>query len=427
MMATAGMPDMTVVSVTPTQVAVGAKVTWSAVVQNVGTAPTPYGVTIGIRFTVDNETVNTWGWTKNQLAAGARTTISAMGGNVSSTWTAATAGTHVVHAFVDDVNRFAESNESNNKLDTTFTVGSTVPATTTTTAPTNTSANGTSVDPPVAGSRDPRLWPFASDSVWNMPRGDGATFDSRSVTPGNVNINTIAYGVSVGGAGYPFIPQLVTSEQHEVQVQADGLTVFGTSKFLNQFGQHTVSDLRGSGINVTVPGVPSHYERATKMPGMGGPLRNWELQNAANGDVHAIKHAIALAVSSHVLNTTYAWPAYAADGFAGTNSGFMPEGGFMAIPSTATMPAGLNNVAKAVWQALHDYGAYAADATGPNGGSTDSLTVVEAEASADAIINTIRGGQITAVAQQLRWVTNASQIDVGGPGNRMAPMAPPIG
>jgi hypothetical protein len=259
-----------------------------------------------------------------------------------------------------------------------------------------------------------------------MPRGDGATFDSRSVVPGPVNINTTAYGVSIGGAGYPFIPQNVNSEQHEFQVQSNQVTAFGTTTWLNQFGEHTVIDLKGSGINVYVASNPSHYERATKMTGFGGPLRNWELQAAQAGNVHAIKHSIALAVSSHVLNHGYVWPAYANDSFAGTNSGFMPEGGFMAIPSTATMPSGLNNVGKAVWWALHDYGAYAADATGPNGGSTDTLTVVEAEAAADAIVNTIRGGQISAVTQQLRWVTNASQANVGGPGNRLAPLAPAV-
>jgi hypothetical protein len=271
-----------------------------------------------------------------------------------------------------------------------------------------------------------RLWPFAPDSIWNMPRGDGAAFDSRSVVLGGVNINTIAYGVSIGGAGYPFIPQALNSEQHEFQIQTDGVTAFGTTRFLNQFGEHTTIDLRGSGINVYVTGNPAHYERATKMTGMGGPLRNWELQAASGGDHHAIKHSIALAISSHVLNTTHVWPAFAHDSFAGTNTGFMPEGGFTAIPSSVAVPPGLNDVAKAVWQAMHDYGAYAADATGPNGGSTDTLTVVEAEATADAIVNTIRGAQIASIVQQLRWVTNASQTDVGGPGSRLAPLAPAV-
>jgi hypothetical protein len=241
-----------------------------------------------------------------------------------------------------------------------------------------------------------------------------------------VNINTVVYGVTINGAGYAS-PAQQGLELHTQSVQPDGLTVFGTTGHLSQLGVHVTVDLRGSGINQYVAGNPGLYERATKVSGMGGPLRNWELQAAAAGDVHAIKHTVGLAMSSHVLDATYVWPAYANDSFAGTNSGFMPEGAFMAIPSNAAMPGGLNNVAKAVWQALHDYGAYAVDATGPNGGSTDSLTVVESEAAADGIVNTIRGAQITAIAQQLRWVTNASQTSVGGPGNRMAPMAPPLG
>src|SRR4030095_13300272 len=54
-----------------------------------------------------------------------------------STWTA-TAGTHTILANVDDINRMAESNESNNTLSTSMTVtsGGAPPA-----APTNLSAS----------------------------------------------------------------------------------------------------------------------------------------------------------------------------------------------------------------------------------------------------------------------------------------------
>ena len=197
----AGMPDVKVVSVTPSQVTLNAKVAWSAVVQNVGTAPTPYGVAVGVLFTVDNETVHTWGWTTTRLAAGAKATISGMGGNVATTWTSAKSGTHTVHAFVDDVNRFGESNESNNKLDATFNVGTTtttMPTPSTTVAPPTT--NNTPI-PTAVTTRDLRTWPFASTSPWNMPRGDGAAFDGRQVASGG-NINSAnGWGVSVAGAG----------------------------------------------------------------------------------------------------------------------------------------------------------------------------------------------------------------------------------
>ena len=144
--------------------------------------------------------------------------------------------------------------------------------------------------------------------MWNAPLGDEAIFDPRPVVPGPVNINSASYGVSIGGAGIRLSRQNPNSEQHEFQVQADNVTAFGTSKWLNAFGEHVVIDLRESGLDISVAGTLGHYERATKMSGYGGALRDWELQAAALGDVHAIKHAMALAVSSHVLNQSHVWP-----------------------------------------------------------------------------------------------------------------------
>lgn len=287
--------------------------------------------------------------------------------------------------------------------------------TTTTTVPVTTTSQPPTTTAP-APSRNLALSPCGLDSVWNTRRGSGAVFDSRSViSTGGINVNTVAYGVSINGAGYTS-PLQVGFEQHNIQIQPDGVTAWVTTAFLPA-GTHVVVDLNGSCLNQTVAGNPSAYERATKMSGVGGPLRAWELQAAVNGDVHAIKHAIGLGVASTVLAKSFTWPAFAQDSFAGTNTGFMPEGGFMAIPNAAP-PAGLNNVQTAVWWALHDYGAYAVDATGQGG----TLTVVEGEAAAASITNAQlpnNGAGLSAIMNQLRWVTNASQANVGGPGARL--------
>jgi hypothetical protein len=51
-------------------------------------------------------------------------TLTATGGTAGVNYWIATAGAHTVTAWVDDVNRMAESNKNNNKLTQTFTVGS---------------------------------------------------------------------------------------------------------------------------------------------------------------------------------------------------------------------------------------------------------------------------------------------------------------
>jgi subtilase family serine protease len=57
----------------------------------------------------------TWGSVWGPLAAGASVTIGTNGGPIAT-------GTHTIKAHVDDVNRFAESGETNNRLSQPITV-----------------------------------------------------------------------------------------------------------------------------------------------------------------------------------------------------------------------------------------------------------------------------------------------------------------
>jgi len=111
----ATLPDaiVTDISWSPANPLPGDAVTFSATVKNQGTGATPVGVIVGIGFAVDGTTVN---WSDNNstsLAAGASRVQTANGGPSGSIWTA-TAGTHTIMATVDDINRFAESDETNN-------------------------------------------------------------------------------------------------------------------------------------------------------------------------------------------------------------------------------------------------------------------------------------------------------------------------
>ncbi|MDD5632688.1 MAG: fibronectin type III domain-containing protein, partial [Methylococcales bacterium] len=88
---------------------------FTSTVKNQGTAATPAGVVVGVRYSVDG-TYKTWGSVMGPLATGASFTIGTNGGSY-----VIPTGTHTVTAWVDDVNRFAELNETNNTLSKTVT------------------------------------------------------------------------------------------------------------------------------------------------------------------------------------------------------------------------------------------------------------------------------------------------------------------
>ena len=96
----------------------GDKVILSAVVKNIGTAPTPEGVIIGVAFSVDGKVVAWSDNVKTALAPGASVVCTANGG---PGWTA-TPGKHTVLADVDNIDRFPELNKANNQLDKTITI-----------------------------------------------------------------------------------------------------------------------------------------------------------------------------------------------------------------------------------------------------------------------------------------------------------------
>jgi hypothetical protein len=150
------MPDLVVTSVVKPAVAPGTPVRFSATVKNQGGAATPSGTIIGVQFIVDGKTPVTWSDTdKTSLAGGASVTLTANGGQVAATWTA-TAGTHTVKAWVDDVNRIRESSDSDNTLTTTFTVSAAAPPPPPSTNTSPTTAPPTTVPPTTA----PRVIPL---------------------------------------------------------------------------------------------------------------------------------------------------------------------------------------------------------------------------------------------------------------------------
>jgi hypothetical protein len=282
--------------------------------------------------------------------------------------------------------------------------------------PPSSAANG-----PDVGARDVRFWPFASNSVWNTPRGAGATFDSREIVAnGEINASN-GFGVSVGNAGYPLADQIDTNryaESHYSFIDSDGMTATEWYQYQNPGNvnrNNSITDLRGSGIVTGIDPGPvgsANQQRASKVSQLGGLIRVYDL------DQGAIRHALSVALPNSALKPGWVWPAAGQDGDAATAyQGFVPMGSFLAIPSDAPMPAGMSAAGQMIWTALRDYGAYVVDrgATAP----------IVAEAAAQAAVAPARA-DLASIWPQVRVVTNAARDAVGGPGARLAPPAPPV-
>jgi hypothetical protein len=119
-----GFPDVVVdsISTSPSGPVAGQPAAFACVVRNAGGAATPGGVAIGVGYFVNGRYV-TWGAVAGPLAAGAAVIV----GTNAAAWVPPAAGTYTVTAVVDDVNRFAESNEANNARAVPVAVASSAP------------------------------------------------------------------------------------------------------------------------------------------------------------------------------------------------------------------------------------------------------------------------------------------------------------
>jgi hypothetical protein len=351
--------------------------------------------------------------------------------------------------------------------------GSTTPIDPTTpTNPTNPTT------PTTPTTRDPYLWPFAQDSIWNMPIGANARYVPAGIT--SKGLQTDIDWLIVTRASDPTVPTYMpgefwpnrckgTTPQQQAQWNPQAGAPFhvpvdtmipepdkawnpnSSSAFLKPDGKTLVSfnatarctpggplygvwfgeqDLYGNGIDGGHGG--------SGMSSIGGSIRPGELLND-----EPIRHALKLNIGGDFMyynastpTPGYRWPARLADSYAPTGyKGRNPSlemGALLAIPPNVTAEQlGLQTkVGRKLFAAMQNYGAYVVD---DSGGSNllcvEQTAYEEYRAATGRTIDddTSLDGDMSKLMAAVHVVDNNSASSVGGGGTPRAPLAPAFG
>jgi hypothetical protein len=290
----------------------------------------------------------------------------------------------------------------------------------------------TSTRAPASGARDQTQWPFSVGSPWNTPLGNRATFSRPFLSSGECcpSINYQSYSVPIyqASANDPEVTITASSGTnpgaHTTRIPVTAMPANGSDMHMVviapdhesddewwelNLATHTAGvylhvDLTGSGVGIG-------YVRATGVSLMGGLIRSAEI----NAD--SIPHVLAMGAPGGLTGKTCPiWPAITCDA-AG-------EGALVAIPPGTPEPAGLSPLGAAIFDALRRYGAYNVDQTG--GGAV--VFYAEQSGPDELVPIALARVDLQAITPLLRIVTNDGPSAVGGPGKRMAALAPaPLG
>lgn len=343
-------------------------------------------------------------------------------------------------------------------------------------------SNPTNAAPTTALLRDPLLWPFSQDSIWNMPIGSNAKYTDVSIESKGLGVDTDWFIVTKESD--PLVPTYLpgawgegratgTTPQPQAQwhpelgepmhvpydlIIPDAITSGGvyftpnnSSAFLHPDGR-TLDQ-----FNVTTrteKGGPLYGYRVTQqdiygdgaygghlgsgLSSIGGSIRKGELLND-----EPIHHALKLDIWGKYLyynpnegTPGYRWPAILADGAAPSNyQGTNPAlemGALLAIPPSVTAESlGLTTKAgQKIFNALQDYGAYVVDDSGwdYNYIAVEREAELEYEAATGRTINddTALNEDFNKIIAAVEAVDNNSSISIGGGGTPRQPLAPPL-
>ncbi|RUR85857.1 hypothetical protein ACF3DV_24085 [Chlorogloeopsis fritschii PCC 9212] len=327
--------------------------------------------------------------------------------------------------------------------------------------------------------RDKYTWPFACDSIWNMPIGSNAKYVDAHIGSKGVGVDTDWF--IVGKETDPVVPTYMPgawgegrctgkTPQHQAQWHPEAaehlhipkdliipdarhnFTPNNSSAVLKPDGRTLVSfnvtarcqeggpfygswfgktDIYGDGIDGGHGG--------SGMSSIGGSIRKGELFNDT-----AIRHALKLVIWGKWMHYNpssptpgHRWPARAADAgapkqYQGSNPALV-MGSLLAIPPNVNMKSlGLTTKAgKKIFQAMQNYGAYVVDDSGFD------YNYICIEHDAEQEYKAVTGyyfnddkalqADLTKIIGVLKVVDNNGPNSIGGGGKPRRPLAPPIG
>ncbi|HEX9566400.1 MAG TPA: alkaline phosphatase family protein [Thermoplasmata archaeon] len=259
------------------------------------------------------------------------------------------------------------------------------------------------------GGRDPLLWPFSRDSIWNLPIGasavyvpasiqqatqrgmttdpdviiltpnatmtavyynsDGWSGGTRCTPQGNVLFNApIPGNFVVQGAG-PNNPDGTTPNYATAILMPDGHTLIQGQPFARCTADGSATMWWSVSNDLYETGVDGGHG-GSKLSSIGGTIRLGEL--VPGGVIRHVMKVNLFGLNNYYYDSTshgYRWPASQADSCASTCYGgatsALRMGSLLAIPASVNIDTlGLETEpAKILARAFQDYGAYAVDDT----------------------------------------------------------------
>lgn len=325
-------------------------------------------------------------------------------------------------------------------------------------------ANTPTSSPNPQAVRDAAIWPFSSDSPWNMPLAlsasyapstAGCTQDLRSV-PLALNAREWSHPVYRASSSDPEVGIYLDLQlgrtptlERTIHVPRDATpslppfdgNCFSTALSSSSDAHLHIMDPKGeyvdemwkafrkqdqsfkacayTRVDLKGTGIAQGGARAYGGSALGGLIRKGELRDG-------IRHALAFAISpSKQRCCDPVWPATAVDSHAAnTYRGNIPMGQLIALPPDLDLASlHLSPQAFAVAQALQDYGAYDVDSTG----TPEMVFYVETQAAEELDSNL--ESELQKLRPHLKCITNNRADNVGGGdknAQRRAPLAPPL-
>ena len=317
-------------------------------------------------------------------------------------------------------------------------------------------------------SRDPWLWPFASDSIWNVPISSGARYENPDL-PTSAHIGSDIEWLVKKNANDPVcrvyspsswerrwpgaktlgelrVPEALiipdaapphTPNACAAFLMPDGRTVRQIEPACRpEQGPRIVGYLHPEDQDLFGPGIKgTHYGSGLSV--LGGSIRLGELLSP-----DPLRHSLKLNVWGKYLyysddHPGFRWPAdrcdsYAPKSYLGKNPALV-MGSLLALPPDLT-PEDLeieSETGRKIFQALQDYGAYVTD---DSGWDSYDLCVErgvpeEVQSSLGYALNGRSGkfiDEMKRIIRALKIVSNNRSASIGGGGTPRRPPAPEL-